>query len=650
MLARALPVLLLLVLASSIVLRLSLAPLDVRQTGQTLLLGTSAAMTFLIGVLQRSPRVAGENPLNRGGRFLEPLPLSAGAVLVVTLALLFPAHLVFASVHAALSGWRSGLFSILVTNVSVIAGFSLMTARRALTPRTIPRRAGAIAGALFRVVSGVAFVVPSLASSRAMLRLAAPVRTLAPAPSTFAVAVVALTVPVWLAIYLAGERWGFDRQELVTLSRIKRAHGPLGVARLDRILNQRTPGLRVLDLFSALVVLSCAGLLVIFPRAPLPGLPPGDWRGSIAGFSAYMLIMQSAGRSLRASVRDRAARPLLSSLPLSPTAVLDTRTRAEALRAVLFASPVVLALGAHAARTGHYESALAACSLVAALVLGAAAVTTLGVLNSAGAGGLGPARGMGFEIMLVLAPVLSAARAASALDALVSLGLLAVVAFESHRVAAATTRWSEDGDAFDRATPLWRALLIAAAFFVIPRFIGAVFSGLPGSVGLKNSIALLVASFLAYILARYDREMPVAPLRSTTRDDVLLGVAGALTTAFAVLAFPSGTNTWGHVGTLELIVGTLAIVVVAPLSQEYFFRGTLLEAILSSHPRLHGWGAVALSATLFAALWPVAIGPRLVLGMVSGALYMRTERRLGASLIAHLGYAAGSLALWLMQS
>jgi membrane protease YdiL (CAAX protease family) len=77
---------------------------------------------------------------------------------------------------------------------------------------------------------------------------------------------------------------------------------------------------------------------------------------------------------------------------------------------------------------------------------------------------------------------------------------------------------------------------------------------------------------------------------------------------------------WGTWGTVQLVVGA---VLIAPLTEELFFRGLLLQA-LCYHFR-HGWLAVAVSAVTFGLVHaqPQDVLPLLTMGVVLGYLRLR---------------------------
>jgi len=75
-------------------------------------------------------------------------------------------------------------------------------------------------------------------------------------------------------------------------------------------------------------------------------------------------------------------------------------------------------------------------------------------------------------------------------------------------------------------------------------------------------------------------------------------------------------NRWGY----------LAIGLLAPLSEELVLRGAILKSLLRS-PKLSPWGAIAISAVLFALVHfnPVQMPHAFLIGLLLGWMYYRTD-------------------------
>ncbi len=71
--------------------------------------------------------------------------------------------------------------------------------------------------------------------------------------------------------------------------------------------------------------------------------------------------------------------------------------------------------------------------------------------------------------------------------------------------------------------------------------------------------------------------------------------------------------------------GYVAVGLLAPLSEEIVFRGAILRSLLSSS-RLSAWGAIAISALLFALIHmnPAQMPHAFIIGLLLGWMYWRT--------------------------
>ena len=100
-------------------------------------------------------------------------------------------------------------------------------------------------------------------------------------------------------------------------------------------------------------------------------------------------------------------------------------------------------------------------------------------------------------------------------------------------------------------------------------------------------------------------------------------------------------NAWGWWGGLQLL---LTAVVVAPLVEELFFRGLILQTVW--HYARQAWLAVIISSVAFGAVHgqPQDILPLCTMGIVLGYLRLRT-RSLTACVIAHAVFNARTMIL-----
>lgn len=175
---------------------------------------------------------------------------------------------------------------------------------------------------------------------------------------------------------------------------------------------------------------------------------------------------------------------------------------------------------------------------------------------------------------------------------------------------------------------------------------------LPWFLGIGNLLVLGVAACVGWVLARRPAAQ-VFPLRSVAIPllaiTVLISYAGQVVLSeldnLTRLFFPplagidqmmqsltTGGSVWGSL---------LALVVVAPLTEELLFRGLVLQGLLT---RYRPWAAAVWSAVLFAVfhLNPWQMLPALLLGLFFAWLTIRT-RSLLPGILAHA--AANSLPL-----
>ena len=219
------------------------------------------------------------------------------------------------------------------------------------------------------------------------------------------------------------------------------------------------------------------------------------------------------------------------------------------------------------------------------------------------------------------------------------------------------------------ATPWPRPDLLASLGAVLLAVTLSV--ALPSLIGrsLSPEIAA-VLGYLAYWLPllgvallvrrrRWDGAHPIA--WRLTPIDVLWGLgAGFLLRAIAAgielamrgyIAAPIMVTPWGTSDIFTLMLALVAPMLLAPLVEELFFRGTLLTSLKRSGRAI---GAVVLGATIFAlphALTStsttdalVRFSSAVVLGAGAGALAVSTGR-VGASMIAHVAFNASLLLL-----
>lgn len=137
-----------------------------------------------------------------------------------------------------------------------------------------------------------------------------------------------------------------------------------------------------------------------------------------------------------------------------------------------------------------------------------------------------------------------------------------------------------------------------------------------------------------------------------------IGVSFALSELLTALGLPNGDNSGqitGTHGTGWLIAVAAAGALVAPFTEELFFRGLMLRAVakrLERYPRAQGWVAGIASTVVFGALHGTGlnagalstIGQTAALGAALAFMAWRTQR-LGMGIAAHMTNNAVSVVL-----
>ncbi|MFQ5805987.1 MAG: lysostaphin resistance A-like protein, partial [Phycisphaerae bacterium] len=106
------------------------------------------------------------------------------------------------------------------------------------------------------------------------------------------------------------------------------------------------------------------------------------------------------------------------------------------------------------------------------------------------------------------------------------------------------------------------------------------------------------------------------------------------------------SSAWGSWGTVQL---SIAAVVVAPLGEELFFRGLLLQAIWGY--LRHAWLAITLSGVAFGLIHnqqPQDVLPLITMGVILGYVRVR-YRSLTVCILAHALFNARTMAFVLLN-
>jgi membrane protease YdiL (CAAX protease family) len=618
---------------------------------------------MLLGFSQGLAKAGGKSQLagTRDDAFLEALPLRTlarlGLRLTDTITLL-PLALVgpMAAVATRESLGGSWILPALLGGACFlscfIAGCAVITWIRALGP---------VAAARWGRYLGVA------ASFAAMLLLFTPVGMfwsahtkphglwlalawIGPAPRLLELFAVsgALTASAYAAL-AAAERFGHDQLD-------PQIRAPKASRRfrdrfaLERAMLQRQGGLALYVMYA---LLSCAALWVLVLRPP-------PWLSTqpqlllfAASFVVYMAAIQTIGQAGRAARADRQARWFLAALPMSPFQVLDGKTRA--LRVLASPALFLLALVAlssvlYAGSAHVYRIALASIALFV-VVDGAVSIAFLS--TGIGVVGLGGVQTTGFSTQILLLPLLTIVLAPNDWAATIALIAVVAVTFESHRAARTSVRWIDDpADDVERETTVWRALLAASAFYAVQALTFQILNVFELAMGYALAIAFAASAVLLALLtwrndARFQRPRFLPTRAWFWPVGLAAGVASGLLAREFARRIPAALEASPDLSRGELVALAITTTVVAPLVEEYFFRGWLQRAVEADLPaRLKPWGFV-LGAIAFALAHLGTYGvPQLVLGLAAGWLFARGAG-LGPSMLAHALHNGVVLALGL---
>ena len=637
-------------------------PADRARGAAWIIVGTTG-LSVIWTALTRGPTLRGEpSPLET--RFLDALPLREGSRLAVGLIERLFLH---ALGVAALVGVtpeapaRAALVAVALATAGVFAGEAIMRVARVV----VPAMAIARVRTYLLVLGQAAFLMcvvqaPSLARSARLGVFvagwpAAVVRAVAEGDGfarvlAFAAGALALAV----AVSAVAERAGYDRVDLVPTGRPRRsARELLVVDRVDVVLRRREPGGRwaalVMMGYTALVTVAIVGFAWSARRAAAEQAE-SMIRGAcgLAAFGAFVVV---TARASRMAARDVAARPLLAPLPIEPRALLGGNVARLRRDALLVAAPAVLLLATPWALAVRLEAAWRVGALLVAVALAAKAAASIAFLTVGAGSRRGPGGSFVVESVLVLVPLVGVATAPYAWAVVVPLAALGLVAREAGRSGLRCVRWLDDGDDFERETPIWRALLVLAAFqsaaVLAARLVSL--SELDEATGLAiaSGASSLVLLALTLHARRSAPRMHLFPERAgwLVAAALLGALSGGLAAGCLVAARRLGVDAPDVAGASRVAVA-IATVGLAPFAHEVFFRGWLFGCIEDElSPSRRRWLAPVLCAFAFAAVRPpVSFVPSFVLGLLAGLLFART-RAIGPGIVAHLVHAALALLL-----
>jgi membrane protease YdiL (CAAX protease family) len=581
---------------------------------------------------------------------LDELPVTTAARLVLAwirnpLAIALPIVTVFAWSPSA-RGLTAGaslrvLEALLWFLACMTSGYAFATWVRVLGSATV-RRVIAV-GSFALVIAGLPLITtaPGLGSvspGRVVLGLA---RAFADGERPL-LAITALAGWLGAAVGLValGELRGYDRLDAASAKRRRPTVGRLSLDRVEQIVMRRESGLAVI-IVQVLVLLSIVTLAVFSFFSPPKAERMKQLAIGYAGFVAYIGAIVSLNQAGLGSRRDAGVRSLLAPLPLSPFDTLGGKVRAlRRLLLPLFLSALpVLAVAARWSLTVEPSATIAvvwrtAVTMVGVWLAADAAVSVAFLSNGLGLPG---ARSMGaptnYATLLLMLPLLAAATAQNALIALCSLATLGAIGAEARRAARLCVRWVDDAaDDIQRETTVWRALLALAAFFAV-QALGAQFLRLGTTPsGTRLAIGYGIAGVVLVVMTVQGRRN-LAPLRLLPSLKQLvalpIGIVGGAASAVCALGFAELVRRFAPVGEdLSPVQGhdvvwlAVALVGMAPIAEELFFRGWLQPAIAADLPPSRKRWAFALAALAFGfAHVGGYLLPQVILGALAGALY-----------------------------
>ena len=356
-------------------------------------------------------------------------------------------------------------------------------------------------------------------------------------------------------------------------------------------------------------------------------------------------------RANRGAARDLLARPLLGCLPISPSDTLSSKATTLCRSLLVVAGPLTLLLAA-----GYWHPAwlpgLAWRVAVTLTAVGiyAFAATYVAFLTI----GLGSARPRGgvlgsLESFLLVVPFASVLFAPDPWSAVLSLLTLGALTFEARRAALRSIDWLDDAER-EHGTEVWKALVVFGGFQgaqLLTQQLASAFTGLLSpSVQMLGAYSLAALALWLMTEREQERGVPVQRARLAPLGLLVGALSGSFAWLYLRLLQPTaeGAPQLRIHGVGEAALVALAVVGVAPIVEERFFRGWLQPALAESLPRRR-YLAPIFTGLAFAAAHPAySFLPVLVLGLLNGFLLLRF-RSLSACVVAHAVHNA--LALYL---
>jgi membrane protease YdiL (CAAX protease family) len=394
-----------------------------------------------------------------------------------------------------------------------------------------------------------------------------------------------------------------------------------------------------------LLLVSCMGTAgAIWMLVQLRHVMPSGVVTAAAGLAVYTGALMIITQAARAARNDLTARPFLSALPLSPHRVLESK--ASALRKmcvpIFVLLPVLAGWALHRAAYGDAYRVLVALVALYIAAEGAVSVAFL----ATGVASLGINRpGPGFSAQLLMLPLMTTALATHVWTATTAGIAVFAVTWEARRAAHKSVRWLDDpAEDAERETSVWRALLAATAFFALQALSFQLFGLFSAANGYLYAAAFGSSAVVLGLLTwrngeRFERPRLMPRSAWHWPIGLIAGCASGVLALGMLRVFPALETHAPPMATPgEELAMFATVVVMAPLIEEYFFRGWLQQAIRQDLAPNHKHWAFVLAAAAFALAHLGTYGvPQLVLGLAAGALFARSGS-LWPSILAHAAH------------
>ncbi len=479
-----------------------------------------------------------------------------------------------------------------------------------------------------------------------------------PYHSIGSLAAIGLVATAALGITTACELRGYDRIDSAPPVRPNdRVKGALDMARVERLLGDRETGKRF-----AFILFILLGAALIFGQHAMKSSAAIDIPVLMATNIVYlssMLTLQFASTMVK---RDVDARALLSTLPIEPYQTLAGKVSALRRRLVPLAMLALIVLGMMVPRLGLSGVLWRGCIFYVSLWLLCDAGVSISFLSRGlgAAAAMGASGGASFATTLLMFPFIMANLSTNPFSALISLAMLWAISREAKRSAEKCVRWLDDSGDVERESEIWRALLVLSAFFATQGLVAQMlkFIGLSISDGRTLAVTYGISAIVLALLTYRERaRLPLLVLWPKKPLALLLGLGGGALTAFGSVRLfrlitdhdllPEGwlPKASEAAPTQGVWMVAVAVIIVAPIAEEFFFRGWLQTAIANQLSPQKRRRAILYGALVFAGIHVGSLYlPQFALGLIAGALYFWSGGLL-PGILAHAMH--NGLATWL---